>query len=159
MTTQQKLLYAGGIVLLLLFHVVIAFALGVYIGRYGLTRDGLTLQGPRNVQAPQGPQPAQGAPNQPGQPILPGEPAVIGRIRRVDRATLDLATREGPRQVMLDNETKYRVGSGEVLARDDLAEGGIVAVFGVFIDDGQQLHADLVVVIPVQDQEPPARPQ
>jgi hypothetical protein len=151
MTTERKLLLGGGILLLFLFHIVAAFALGVYVGRYGLTREGLTLQGPARNQGPAQPEPRQGAPDQPGGPALPGEPAVVGRIHRLDGRTLDLATLEGPRQVMLDGETRYRDRAGELLDREDLAEGQIVAVFGIYADDGRQLHADLVVVLPAQE--------
>jgi hypothetical protein len=154
MTTQRKLLYGAGILLLLLFHVVIAFALGVYVGRYGLTREGLTLQGPGNVERP----PAGAAPDRPGTgqpepegpavPALPGEPAVLGRIRRVGREMLDLATREGPRQVMVDAGTRVRDSTGAILNLEDLSPGQIVAVFGVRIDGGQGLQADLIVILP-----------
>jgi hypothetical protein len=140
MTTQRKLLYGAGILLLLLFHVVIAFALGVYVGRYGLTREGLTLQGPGNVERP----PAGAAPDRPGT----GQPAVLGRIRRVGREMLDLATREGPRQVMVDAGTRVRDSTGAILNLEDLSPGQIVAVFGVRIDGGQGLQADLIVILP-----------
>jgi hypothetical protein len=143
MTTRRKLLYAGGVTLLFLFHIIAAFALGVYVGRYGMTRDGLTIQGPRNVG-----QPAVQGPDQPGQVTLPGEPTAVGRVRQVGRSTLDLATREGPRQVMLSAETEYRDQTGETITWDNLSEGQIVAVFGVFGNGGQQLQAALIVVLP-----------
>jgi hypothetical protein len=160
MTRERKLLYAGGIFILFLFHIVAAFALGVYVGRYGVTREGLTLQGPRNVgpapaQPPdKAPQPVQPGADQPFGPSLPGEPTVIGRIRRIGRNTLDLATREGPRQVVLDEETKVRTQAGEIVALDGLAEGQIVAIFGLFRDDGQQLQANVVILLPSPEGEP-----
>jgi hypothetical protein len=49
---------------------------------------------------------------------------------------------------MLDAETRYRDRDGELVNRSALAEGMIVAVFGIYADDGRQLHADLVVLIP-----------
>ena len=150
MTTERKLLLGGGILLLFLIHIVAAFAAGVYVGRHGLTREGLTLQGPLRNQNPAQPGTRPGAQNQPAAPNMPGEPTVIGRIRRVDDQTLDLATREGPRQVMLDAETRYRDQAGELLGREVLAEGDIVAVFGIYPADGRQLHADLIV--PIREQ-------
>ncbi len=149
MTTQRKLLYGAGILLLLLFHVVIAFALGVYVGRYGLTREGLTLQGPGNLApAPDQPRRDPLEPEGPAAPALPGEPAVLGRIRRVGREMLDLATREGPRGVMVDAGTRVRDSTGAPLNLEDLSPGQIVAVFGVRIDGGQGLQADLIVILP-----------
>ncbi len=166
--TQRKLLYAGGVFLLFLFHIIAAFALGVYVGRYGMTRDGLTIQGPRNVGqpavqplGPDRPGPDQPGPDQPGQAALPGEPTAVGRVRQVGRGTLDLATREGPRQVMLSAETEYRDQTGETIAWDNLSEGQIVAVFGVFGNGGQQLQATLIVVLPEPGADqvlPPDRP-
>ena len=163
MMTQRKLLYAGGVFLLFLFHIIAAFALGVYVGRYGMTRDGLTIQGPRNVGQPvvQPLGPDRPGPDQSGQAALPGEPTAVGRVRQVGRGTLDLATREGPRQVMLSAETEYRDQAGETITWDNLSEGQIVAVFGVFGDGGQQLQATLIVVLPepgADQVQPPDRP-
>jgi len=149
MTTQRKLLYGAGITLLLLFHVVIAFALGVYVGRYGLTREGLNLQGPRDMgPAPAGTGAGQPEPERPIAPGLPGEPAVLGRIRRVGREMLDLATREGPRGVMVDAGTRVRDSAGAILDLEDLSPGQIVAVFGARVNGGQGLQADLIVILP-----------
>ena len=158
---QHKFLYAIGILILFLIHIIAAFALGVYVGRYGPTRQGLTLQGPGEMrQQPQQAPPGQAPDRQLAQPFLPGEPTVIGRIRRVGPHTLDLATREGPRQVILDAETEVRdQAAGGSAGRDSLAEEQIVAIFGVFDDDGRQLQADLVVILPEPEQpRPPANP-
>ena len=159
MSTRRKLLYAAGALILLVVQFVIAFALGVYVGRYGLTREGLSLQGPNNQAQPAAP----AAPAAPAGPAQLGEPAVIGRIRHLGPRVLSLATREGPRQATLDADTRYMDPAGQPITRIDLAAGQIVAVWGVFDDGGQQLRADLVVIVPEQqpgpaEVEPPAKP-
>ncbi len=168
MTTQRRIMLAAGVGLLFVLHIVAAFALGVYVGRYGLTRDGLALQGPHNAQRLDGPQlapggqPPAGQPgNLPQNPPLPGEPTLVGRIRRIEPGRLDLATPNGPRQVSWDAATRVRELAGATLAVSDLEEENTVAIFGTFSDGGQLLQAELIVLLPPPDQaqpRPPANP-
>lgn len=149
MVTSRRLMLVAGVATLLFFHVVAAFALGVYIGRYGMTGEGLTLQGPGNMrQLPPDQAPDQPADQMPARPPIPGEPTVLGRIRRIDPGMLDLATTGGPRQVLFDEQTKVWDRSGEVTSLDRLAEGQFVAILGVFHNGGQQLEADLIIILP-----------
>lgn len=145
---QQKLMIGGGIVILFLIMMTCSFALGVYVGRYGLTREGLTLQRPgdrqRSIQVPPDQQPGQGFQGQ----QLPGEPTLVGRIRRMGRNALDLATQDGPRRIIVDDETQIRDQSGEEVSPDSLEVGTLVSVFGAFEGDGRELRADLVIVLP-----------
>jgi hypothetical protein len=135
----------AGAATLLIIHGVAAVALGLYIGRYGMTRDGLTLQGPGNMRQ----LPPDQAPDQvPARPPIPGEPTVLGRIRRIDSGMLDLATMGGPRQVLFDEQTKVWDRTGEVTSLDRLAEGQFVAILGVFHNGGQHLEADLIIILP-----------
>lgn len=135
---QRKWLVAGGIVVLFLISVAAAFSVGVYIGRYGLTRDGLALRGPKAGQgnAASALQPAD----------LPGKPQAVGRIRRIHPDGLGLATIDGPRLVLVDGETKYQDQDGESIAKDALQVGQIVAIFGI-PDGRQEMMADLVIVV------------
>ena len=52
MKNQRKLMIAAGILTLFLIHLIAAFSLGIYIGRHGFSRQGLSLQGPQAVQQP-----------------------------------------------------------------------------------------------------------
>jgi len=77
---ENKGFAVGGAILLGVVLLVAAFSLGVYVGRYGLTREGLSYSGPGMGaapvgagQAPGGQQPGQVPGNQPpGQ--VPGNP-------------------------------------------------------------------------------------
>lgn len=152
---QRKILVAGGALILLLVHLVAVFALGVYVGRYGLSRDGLTLQRPRQAQQQPG-APPQGA--DPASP-LPGQPTVVGRIRYLSSNRVEVITVDGPRQLIANAQTRLRNQSGEQLPREALQEGQLVAVFGQTINNGQQLRADLIIILPNQGATPPNQPE
>jgi hypothetical protein len=168
---------AGGGVLILML-LAAAFALGVYVGEHGWTREGLAYgpgagvqQGAANpngaAQAPRAgtPQPTGrvGTPQTPlpngggSVPVLPaglppGPPQLNGRIRQVTAQRLDLAAAGGPRTVLLDEHTQYRDSTGQPITIRELKPGDIVAVFGVFLDgDGGRLMADFVVVLPAAE--------
>ncbi|MBN1315245.1 MAG: hypothetical protein JXA42_07250 [Anaerolineales bacterium] len=147
---QRKVMITGGVVLLFLVGITAAFSVGVYIGRYGLTRDGLTLRGPGNLRQDAAAQVQQAQRTQQNQPAveLPGKPQVIGRIRRIHPDGLGLATADGPRLVLVDEETRYRDESGAFIERDELQEGFILAIFAS-PNGRQELRADLVVVVGV----------
>ncbi len=174
MTLQRKLMYGAGGLLLLLVFVIAAFSLGVYVGRYGLTRSGLSLQGPRNLGPPppagrpedQAPAGQPGAPRQSqppggqpeprpeGQPLralLPSEPTLVGRILRISPSALDLATRDGPRRVAYDSETEVWNEAGEETSLNAMTEGQIMAIFGELANGGQRLQADLIVILPLPE--------
>lgn len=160
MKNQRKLMIAAGILTLFLIHLIAAFSLGIYIGRHGFSRQGLSLQGPQAAQQPPRPggvpagQPDAQPPQDQRSPRLPGEPTIVGRIRRIGRDELDLATQEGPRLIILDSETRVWNEEGDRVEIEKLTEEQIVAIFGVFGDGGQQLHADLIVILPPPEERP-----
>ena len=156
---QQKMLIGAGIIVLFFVHVIGAVALGIYVGRYGMTRDGLTFQRP-NVQqdnlhpppvgAPMQRPPGQAPQNQPGN----GEPNIVGRIRHIGPNSLDLATREGPHQVALTGNTLLMGKDRQQISPEMLVEGDIVAVYGFFDDTGRQLIAKTVILVPMAEVKP-----
>ncbi|HHH41202.1 MAG TPA: hypothetical protein ENK56_04275 [Chloroflexi bacterium] len=143
---HRVLIWVGaGVIVLML--VTAAFALGVYVGEHGWTREGLTLGGPGEPDRQPGPPGGAGMP--PGQPLPGGQPTLVGRIRlRLDEG-LELATPQGPRPVSLTSTTRFEDAQGNPIEPDTLRRGDIVAIFGHFEEGGQRtLVADLVVRFP-----------
>ena len=142
----QIILGAGVLLLMLLAG---TFSLGVYIGRHGLSRDGLRYQ-PSQVDKPQVFQPAQRPAG-----IPEGEPELIGRLRSATRQGIELATQNGIRFVTIDQETELLNERGEALQRSDFQTGDILAIFGEFsINEGNQLLAEVIVRLPQQQPQP-----
>jgi hypothetical protein len=136
---------AIGALVLLLMLLAGVFSLGVYIGRYGLSREGLQYQ-PAQLTNPQGIQQA----NRPAG-IPEGEPQLIGRLRFVGRQGVELATQEGIRFVAINQETRLLNGRGEDLQRSDFQTGDILAIFGEFsVNEGNQLLAEIIIRLPQQ---------
>jgi hypothetical protein len=143
----QIILGAGVLLFMLLAG---TFSLGVYIGRHGLSRDGLHYQ-PSQVGNPQVLQPAERPPG-----IPEGEPELIGRLRSASRQGIVLATQNGIRFVAIDQETKLLNERGEAIQRTDFQVGDILVIFGEFnINEGTQLLAEVIVRLPQQQQPQP----
>ncbi len=151
----------GGVVLLELMLLVAVFALGVYFGRYGLTREGLVYAGPggaraqpaQQQQGPKGQQPQVqpgGLPQLP--PGLTEPPQLIGRVRNISPEGLNLATADGPRPVLFDEQTTCRDYQGVELGLERLRQGMVVAVYGERSPDGRNLIASEIVILPPSDE-------
>ena len=157
MTAGRKLLIAAGAMVIVGMMLIVVFALGVYVGEHGWTRDGLALRGPSD--GPGKPPPT--GPDVPGRfPPLPGgdrRPELVGRIRDILDGTLVLATGDGPRTVELDERTRVETTEGEPRSLDDLERGQHVAVFGHRNGDGRVLVVELLVLLPPAER-PPADP-
>lgn len=150
--TRRPWIICGAIFLNTLLMIAV-FSLGVYVGRYGLSREGLVYtSGP----APQPAQPAQPdnitpRPNQPQQEVLAciaaERPQVLGRLRNISRGALEIAIEQGSRPVLLDDQTTYEHCDGSTLTLRDLRPGMVIAVYGVPSDDGRNLIARRVIVL------------
>lgn len=158
-TLGRKLMIGAGAALIVGMLLVAAFALGVYVGEHGWTQDGLALRGPNAGQAaPQPDQPFGGPGGLGGQQPLPGggrAPDLTGRVRSIFEGTLILATVNGARTVELSEETRLETHTGEARPLDDLAQGQLVAVYGQRSNGGQVLLAELIVLLPQAEQQPP----
>lgn len=132
---------AVGAVVLLLALLAGAFSVGVYVGRYGITAQGLRLQ-PSDANRP--------LRNQ--QPGAGDEPALIGRLVQTQEDGLDLATREGRRFVSISPKTQWIDQQGQPIDPATLQEGDILAIFGRLENGGNRLLADRVVRLPPQPQ-------
>ncbi len=134
-----------GAVILLLMLLVGAFSLGVYVGEYGWTRQGLSYQ-PDQGQAPAQVQ-------LPGLGQIQGEgaegPGLTGRILSISLEALELATQEGRRRVELHDGTIFRELDGPEVPLTALSLGDIVAIYGEMIaGDGGRLLAQVVLRLP-----------
>lgn len=139
---------AIGAATLLLMLLIGTFSLGIYIGRHGLSREGLRYQPAQQVN-PQDIDPSNRLPG-----IPQGEPDLTGKLRSGSQKGIELATINGVRFVAIDENTKLLNQRGEALERKDLHVGDILAIFGEFsINEGRQLLANVIVRIP--DQQPP----
>ncbi|RMF35623.1 MAG: hypothetical protein D6759_04500 [Chloroflexi bacterium] len=147
MNKRHRVLVIAGAVVIVLMLVTAAFALGVYVGEHGWTREGLTLGSPGRPG--QQPAPPGGAGMPPGQPLPGGQPTLVGRIRaRLDEG-LELATPQGPRSVSLTSTTRFEDAQGNPIEMTALRRGDMVAIFGHFEEGGQRtLVADLIVRFP-----------
>jgi len=132
-----------GAVMLLLILLTGAFSLGVYIGRHGLSPEGLRYQPSQPDGMPE-PLPADRRWN-----LQFGEPDLIGLIRDISPQGIQLATQEGPRLLETNDATRVFDTVGQLLKLADLRLGDIVAVFGDFTPgDGRHLLAAHIVRIP-----------
>jgi hypothetical protein len=157
MTTGHKLLIAAGATVIAAMLLTAAFALGIYVGEHGWTRDGLKLRGPIGGQDK-----PQGDLGRPGQlPPLPDggrRPDLVGAVVEVLEGTLMLATPDGPRTIELDRHTRVETVEGQPGSLDDVERGQHLAVFGRRNGDGQVLVAKLLVLLPPRGQPPQQQP-
>jgi hypothetical protein len=165
MTLERKLLIAAGALILAFIIAVGFFSLGLYVGQYGLLPEAPSMAGPggppqqpgAGVQPPAGdpnrsPDPAERPPNLPS-----GPPDLVGRLRAINQQGLTIGAPQGPRQVLLDENTEVFDAQGESLSLGVLRVGASLAVFGSLRDDGRTMVANTIVVLP-QPPNPP-RPQ
>ena len=168
MSQTQKFLIASGVLTVVSIVAIAAFSLGVYVGERGWTAGAPSMAGPgggpppgQPGQQPPGDQPGQppgAGPDQPsfGPPgdLPPGRPDVIGRVRSVAGDSITLATSQGPRLVMVNDETEVKRAEGEEKASlGDIGPGTSIAVFGQFNGEGKTLVAQVIVILP----SPPKR--
>ncbi len=147
---ENRWLLISGAVILILISLVGTFSLGVYVGRHGLSQEGLRYQ---PSQPDKIPQPNTGA-RPPGLPD--GDPDVIGAIRALSPQGLQLATKDGPRIVEVDDVTQIIDPQGQSLSLLDLRLGDIIAVFGEFsVGNGERLLASSIVRLPPRAPDEP----
>ena len=141
-----------GAAVLLLMLLAGTFSLGIYIGRHGLSREGLRYQpaSQANQQAP----PQNLNPQDRPAGIPQGQPDLIGQLRRGSKDGIELATENGIRYVAIDGDTKLVDETGNSLQGTDLQVGDILAIFGEFsVNEGQQLLASVILRLP--ERSPP----
>lgn len=152
----SRWLIAIGLIVLIGMLVIGAFALGVYVGEHGWTRAGLQYQ--PGAQPPPGQMPPQGGNKPPkdqqppgGAPdgLPPGRPQIIGRILKITPQSVNIATPDGPRYVILTPKTRYLEENGTPISPSALQRNDVVGVFGRLTQDGKrQFRADVIIKLP-----------
>ncbi len=142
MVANRKLIAAGGVILFLVL-LIGAFSLGVYIGRYGISAEGLHYKAAGGV-----PQIDRSRLTRP-EGIPAWEPDIVGMIRGGSRDGIQIATQQGPKWIKVDGNTSIMEISGSKLSQSDLHPRDLIAVYGEFsIDDGSNLLATHIVRLP-----------
>jgi hypothetical protein len=144
MAKSRWLILPGAVVILGMLCIAI-FSLAVYVGKHGLSPDGLQYQAPRTngAQLPGDALPAglTGLP--------PRTPEAAGIIRRITRTHVELATREGPRTILLSEAVEVRLEDGRAGSRDNMKVGDLIAVFGQWTAGAaRELEAEVIVRLP-----------
>lgn len=151
---KNRVLLIGGVVLLQIIMLSAAFSLGMYIERHRRPNqpDVAPVQGQEQISG-QG----QGWMQLP--PGLTEPPQVIGRLAKIDTDGFEIITEQGPRPILIDEDTFFRDHEGNTIAPGDLQQGYILAVYGNPAPDRQGLIATEVVLLPPPlEQPPPAQP-
>jgi hypothetical protein len=142
----------GGAVISLML-ITATFAVGVYVGEHGWTREGLNYEAgqPNNVKPGQANKPSPSPLARPSG-LPSGRPLLTGRILRISFSSLEMTTPGGPRVVSISNETRYMNEFGLPISLGDLKKGDVVAVYGRFIPGGGgELVADTIVLLPPKE--------
>jgi hypothetical protein len=137
MSKVQKLLISFGAFIIVAIMVTGAFSLGIYVGERGWTA------GLPSIGSPGGQQPAA-----PQEPLPKGKPDLTGAVQSVARRSVTIKTSQGPRLVLVSDETRVRQHDNRAASLADLRRNMPIAVFGQFGDDGRTLVASVIVILP-----------
>ena len=150
MSKSQKLLIGFGAFIIVAIMVIGAFSLGVYVGERGWTAGSPSIAGAGGQPPPQGQrkEPDKQPPAAPGEPLPKGKPDLIGAVQSVARKSVTIKTGDGPRLVLVGDETRVRWHDDREASLADLRRNMPVAVFGDFRDDGRTLVASVIVILP-----------
>ena len=157
MSNSQKLLISFGAFIIVAIMVIGAFSMGIYVGERGWTAAPPSIAGAGRAQPPQGqkvepdkrlPAPAGPLPKGTVLSLPKGKPDLIGLVQSVAGRSVTIKTGEGPRLVLLSDETRVRRHDDREASLADLRRNMPVAVFGQFGDDGRTLVAELIVILP-----------
>jgi len=149
MSKSQKLLITGGAFIIVAVMTIGAFSMGIYVGERGWSAQPPSIAGAGKAQPPQGPKQEPGKqPPAPAEPLPKGKPDLIGVVQSVERRSVTIRTGEGPRLVLVGDETRVRWHDDREAALADLRRNMPVAVFGDFGDDGRTLTASVIVILP-----------
>jgi len=144
MAKSRWLILPGSLIILGVLCIAV-FSLGVYVGKHGLSQDGLQYKAPRqNGAQPQGDAPVVGLSGLPQR-----TPESAGVIRRITSDQIDIGTRDGPRTILLGADVEIRLEDGRLGTRNDLHVGDLVAVFGRWNGGAaRELRAVVIVRLP-----------
>jgi len=149
MSKSQKILISFGAFIIVAIMVIGAFSMGIYVGERGWTAQPPSIADAGKVQPPQGQRiEADKQSPAPREPLPKGKPDLTGAVQSVARRSVTIKTGEGPRLVLVSDETRVRWHDNREASLADLRRNVPVAVFGEFGDDGRTLVASLIVILP-----------
>ena len=149
MSKSQKLLIGCGAFIIVAIMVIGAFSMGIYVGERGWTAQPPSIADAGKVQPLQGQRvEPDKQPPAPGEPLPRAKPDLTGAVRSVARGSVTVKTPQGPRLVLVGDETRVRWHDDREARVADLRRYMPVAVFGDFGDDGRTLVAGLIVILP-----------
>jgi hypothetical protein len=136
MSKSQKLLIGGGAVIIVAVMTIGAFSMGIYVGERGgtATPPSITDAGKQPVA--------------PKEPLPKGKPDLNGAVQSVARRRVTIRTTEGPRLVLVSDQTQVRWHDDRRASLADLKRNTAIAVFGDFGNDGRTLTASVIVILP-----------
>ena len=150
MPRSQKLLISfGAFIIIVAVMTIGAFSMGIYVGERGWTAQPPSITGAGKAQPPQGQRVEPGKqPPAPVEPLPKGKPDLIGLVQSVERRSVTIRTGEGPRLVLVGDQTRVGWHDSREASLNDLRRNMGVAVFGQFGDDGRTLTANVIVILP-----------
>lgn len=149
MSKSQKLLIGSGAFIIVAVMTIGAFSMGMYVGERGWSAAPPSITGAGKAQPPQGQRvEPDKQPPAPVEPLPKGKPDLIGPVQSVERGSVTIRTGEGPRLVLVGDETRVRRHDNREASLADLRRNMGVAVFGDFGDDGRTLTASVIVILP-----------
>jgi len=119
-----------GLILIALILVVMAFSVGVYMGK-----NGKLDQNMENLKYANQARPDQGADWQ--QNIDHRQPDMLGRLAHKSGDMLTVNTAQGIRQVMVNDQTTFLDENQQLISPDDLKQGDNLAISGSLLHNGQ----------------------
>jgi hypothetical protein len=149
MSKSQKILIGFGAFIIVAVMTIGAFSMGMYVGEKGWTAEPPSIAGAGKAQPPQDQKvepDKQPVPTR--EPLPKGKPDLIGAVQSVVRRTVTITTSQGPRLVLVSDETRVRWHDERAASLADLRRNMPIAVFGQFGDDGRTLRTKLIIILP-----------
>jgi hypothetical protein len=147
MTNERKILYALGLLIIIGMIAIGSFSLGIYIGK-----SGWDLKQPSMFNPEQQPR-DMGDPQQPDGD-LPPKPDLVGKVINLNFKSIEVATRNGLRSVVISAETIYLKqinGTTKPASLDEIQNGTNLAIIGELNTENRLLQAEIVVILPDRD--------
>jgi len=149
MSRSQKLLIVFGAFIIVAVMTIGAFSMGIYVGERGWSAQPPSITGAGKAPPPQGQKvEPDKQPVAPKEPLPKGKPDLIGVVQSLERRSVTIKTGQGPRLVLVGDQTRVRWHDDREAALADLRRNMTVAVFGQFGDDGRTLTASVIVILP-----------
>lgn len=149
MSKGQKVLISFGAFIIVAVMTIGAFSMGMYVGERGWTAEPPSITDAGKAQPPQDQKvEPDKQPVATREPLPNGKPDLIGVVQSVERRSLTVKTDQGPRLVLVGDQTRVMWHDEREASLADLRRNMPVAIFGQFGDDGRTLTASVIVILP-----------